>query len=150
MNGIERSKNFYLSTVKPMLETEFADIACRIAVGIAGRGSECFGFDDEVSQDHDFSTGVTLWISEADDLKYGVALSRAYNRICADLPKSKNSMLGFSEYGVCTIPEFFQRHLGFPGVPECFPQWLYTPEHAFAEVLNGEIFRDESSRCAAF
>ena len=61
-----------------MLEAEFPAVADRIAAGIAGRGSECFGFDDEVSQDHDFSTGVTLWISEEDDLKYGVALNRAY------------------------------------------------------------------------
>ena len=144
MNGIERSENFYHTTVKPMLETEFAAVAGRIAVGIAGRGSECFGFDDEISTDHDFLTGVTLWISEEDDLKYGVALSRAYNRICAELPKSRHSMLGFSEYGVCTIPEFFQRHLGCPGVPECFQQWLYTPEYAFAEVLNGKVFRDDA------
>ena len=145
MNGIERSKNFYHTAVKPMLETEFAAVADRIAAGIAGRGSECFGFDDEVSQDHDFSTGVTLWISEEDDLKYGVALTRAYNRLAARFPKSENSMLGFSEYGVCTIPEFFQRHLGYPGAPENFRQWLYTPEYAFAEVLNGEIFCDDPS-----
>ena len=143
MNGIERSKEFYHTAVKPMLEAEFPAVADRIAAGIAGRGSECFGFDDEVSQDHDFSTGVTLWISEEDDLKYGVALNRAYNHLAAKFPKSPSSMLGFSEYGVCTIPEFFQRHLGCPGVPENHLQWLYTPEHAFAEVLNGEIFRDD-------
>ena len=144
MNGIERSKEFYHTAVKPMLEAEFPAVADRIAAGIAGRGSECFGFDDEVSQDHDFSTGVTLWISEEDDLKYGVALNRAYNHLAAKFPKSPSSMLGFSEYGVCTIPEFFQRHLGCPGAPENHLQWLYTPEHAFAEVLNGEIFRDDA------
>ena len=144
MNGIERAKNFYHTAVKPMLGSEFSGIVNRIAIGIAGRGSECFGFDDEVSQDHDFSTGVTLWITEADDLKYGIALNRAYNRLAAQFPKSPSSMLGYSEYGVCTIPEFFQRHLGFPGAPECYQQWLYTPEYAFAEVLNGEIFCDDA------
>lgn len=144
MNGIERAGNFYRTTVKPMLETEFPAIADRIAVGIAGRGSECFGFDDEISQDHDFSTGVTMWISDADDREYGVALSRAYNRIASTLPKSRSSMLGFSEFGVCTIREFFQRHLGFPGAPESYQQWLYTPEYAFAEVLNGEVFCDHA------
>ncbi len=144
MNGIERAENFYNSAIKPLLESEFSAVADRIAVGIAGRGSECFGFDDEVSQDHDFSTGVTLWISEEDDRAFGIALNRAYNRAAAGLPRSQASILGYSEYGVCIIEEFFLRHLGIPGVPRCSEEWLYTPEHAFAEAVNGKIFRDDT------
>ena len=144
MNGIERAENFYNSTIKPMLKREFSAVANRIAVGIAGRGSECFGFDDEASQDHDFSTGVTLWISEADDLAFGLALNRAYKRATAALPRSASSMLGYSEYGVCIIEDFFRRHLGIPGVPRSNEEWLYTPEHAFAEAVNGKVFRDDA------
>ena len=143
MNGIERAENFYNSTIKPMLENEFPAVANRIAVGIAGRGSECFGFDDEVSQDHDFSTGVTLWISEEDDRRSGLELTRAYKRATASLPRSASSMLGYSEYGVCIIEDFFRRHLGTPGVPRSNEEWLYTPEHAFAEAVNGKVFRDD-------
>ena len=149
MNGIERAENFYHSVIKPMLENDFPSEANRIAVGIAGRGSECFGFDDDISQDHDFSTGVTLWISEDDDRRFGVPLARAYNRAAAALPHSQRSALGYSEHGVCVIEDFFMRHLGIPGVPRNFQEWLYTPESAFAEVLNGKIFRDDSGNFSA-
>jgi hypothetical protein len=36
------------------------------------------------------------------------------------------------------LPEdFFEKHLGYPGAPQNFQQWLHTPEYAFAEVING-------------
>ena len=65
----------------PMLERDLCDLLPRLAVGIAGRGSECFGFDDEISQDHDFCTGFSIWISEADDRTHGFKLTRAYNEL---------------------------------------------------------------------
>ena len=144
MQGIERARNFYFHSVREMLERDFAPQADRIAAGIAGRGSECYGFDDEVSQDHDFQTGLMLWITPEDDRNFGFELSRAYNRLVKDFHCEKRSVLGYSEYGVCVIDEFFERHLGCPGVPRCWQEWLYTPEYAFAEVLNGEVFSDKS------
>lgn len=146
MNGIERAREFYRSRVQPMLEHRFSAVAGRIAAGIAGRGSECFGFDDEISRDHDSLTGVTLWISEADDREFGFELTRAYNELTKDFPDVRRSSLGYSEFGVCTIEDFFCRHLGFPGAPRCWQEWLYTPEYAFAEAVNGEIFRDDCGK----
>lgn len=146
MNGIERARKFYRSRVQPMLEHRFSAVAGRIAAGIAGRGSECFGFDDEISRDHDSLTGVTLWISEADDREFGFELTRAYNELTEDFPDVRRSSLGYSEFGVCTIEDFFCRHLGFPGTPRCWQEWLYTPEYAFAEAVNGEIFRDDCGK----
>ena len=142
MNGIERAREFYRSRVQPMLEHRFSAVAGRIAAGIAGRGSECFGFDDEISRDHDSLTGVTLWISEADDREFGFELTRAYNDLTKDFPDVRRSSLGYSEFGVCTIEDFFCRHLGFPGAPRGWQEWLYTPEYAFAESTNGKVFSD--------
>ena len=132
-----------------MLEREFGDVVSRIAVGRAGHGSECFGYDDEVSRDHDHFTGFRLWIMEEDERAFGFRLERAYLKLRKEFPPegecgdSGSSQLGDAEDGVIAIGDFFRRHLGFPGAPENWRQWLYTPSHAFAEATNGAVFRDD-------
>lgn len=146
MQGIEKAEKFFLEHGRTMLENEFPELLPRIAAGISGRGSECFGFDDIFSRDHDFFPGFTMWLSDEDEAEYGFKLSRAYTSLVREhFPEEiKRSILGCSERGVMRISDFFRRHLGFPGVPENFHQWLNTPEYAFAEVINGRIFMDEA------
>ena len=148
MRGIEASHRWYEAHGAPMLEREFAAELPRIAVGLAGRGSECFGFDDELSRDHDFRIRFLLWITEADERGFGFRLGRAYARLKKEFPPgggaTGESMLGDVEEGVTVIGDFYRRHLGIPGVPENWRQWLYTPEYAFAEAVNGAVFRDDS------
>lgn len=147
MRGIETSRRWYEAYGAPMLEREFADKLPRIAVGLAGRGSECFGFDDEISRDHDFHIRFLLWVTEEDEREFGFRLARAYFRLRKEFPPdgpTAESALGDAEQGVTVIGDFYRRHLGFPGVPENWRQWLYTPEYAFAEATNGAVFRDDA------
>ena len=53
MKGIELAEKFYTEYGAPMLREGFLQLEGLIAVGIAGSGSECLGYDDELSQDHD-------------------------------------------------------------------------------------------------
>ncbi len=41
-----------------MIAGKFQAYESRIAVGLVGKGSDCFGFDDVLSQDHDFGTAL--------------------------------------------------------------------------------------------
>ena len=150
MRGIDAARQWYESAGAPMLEREFGDLVSRIAVGRAGHGSECFGYDDEVSRDHDYFTGFRLWITEEDEREFGFRLERAYLKLRKEFPPDGegggdpgSSQLGDAEDGVIAIPDFYRRHLGFPGAPENWRQWLYTPSHAFAEATNGAVFRDD-------
>lgn len=146
MQGIERSEKFFHEKGLPMLASEFPELCPRIAAGLAGRGSECFGFDDEFSQDHDFTTGFALWLTDEDEKKYGFRLQRAYNALVKEtfpgVPKSGESKLGPSEHGVVTIGDFYRRHTGLSEAPRTWQEWLYTPEYAFAESTNGKVFSD--------
>jgi len=149
MQGIDAARRWYESAGAPMLEREFGDVVLRIAVGRAGHGSECFGYDDAVSRDHDYFTGFQLWITEADEREFGFRLERAYARLKKAFPpdgegaNTGSSELGDAEDGVTVIGDFYRRHLGFPGAPHDWRQWLYTPDHAFAEATNGAVFRDD-------
>ena len=49
MNGIELAEKFYDRFGKPMLEEKFPHLKDKIAVGVAGGGSDSYGFDDETS-----------------------------------------------------------------------------------------------------
>ena len=146
MQGLEASSQWFANAGLAMLQRDFAPVMDRIAAGLVGRGSECFGFDDQISQDHDFELRFALFLTAEDDRKFGFQLERAYRQLRKDtLPaqsSSAASKLGDMEHGVIIIGDFYQRHLGFPGEPTDFRQWLYTPEYAFAEATNGAVFYD--------
>ena len=145
MKGIDLSREFYEQIGLPMLEEHFKDKLDRIAVGFLGHGSECFGFDDEISKDHDYEPGFCIWLTEEDEKDFGFRLMRAYSK----LPKefmgyqcSNKSLFGKTTCGVTTIQEFYKGYTGRKGAPETMYDWLYTPSHYLAEATNGVVFSD--------
>ncbi len=146
MQGLEAAEKFFLQSGLPMLENRFAEYLPRIAAGLSGRGSECFGCDDDISRDHDFTTGFALYLTRQDEAEFGFALERAYRNILKTLPRpaaeSQSSLFGGSEHGVIIIEDFFERHIGIPRAPESFDEWLNIPEYALAEAANGKLFCD--------
>lgn len=146
MQGLDISRKFYLKYGKPMLEEQFSDVLDRIAVGLAGEGSECYGFDDELSRDHDFDAGFCLWITEKDERDFGFKLERAYSKLPKEfmgLKRSSVSPVGGNRHGVITVEEFYTRHLGAPTAPDTYERWLYTPSCSLAAASNGEVFKDD-------
>ena len=146
MKGLELARAYYEAYGKPIIEKEFAEYAGRIAVGLAGEGSECFGFDDELSRDHDFEAGFCLWLTPEDGEAIGFRLFRAYGKLPEEfqgVKKEKTSLFGGRRKGVMEISEFYGNMIGCPGVPEEAEQWLAIPEYALAQAVNGEVFRDD-------
>ena len=131
-----------------MLHEQFPDFEGRIAVGLAGRGSECFGFDDEISRDHDYESGFCLWLEDADDLRIGVELARAYRALPHESAAQRGSM-SEAHLGVLRTAFFYRRYTGSSGAPESWQQWLYLPSHALAEATNGQVWRDDLGHFSA-
>lgn len=142
MQGLKEAKELYLSHGQKMIHELFPEYESRIAVGLAGHGSECFGFDDAVSRDHDFPLGFCLWIDDETDREIGVELSRAYRRLPIRAAKERSAMAEKSR-GVCRIADFYRRYTGTGGAPEELLHWLSLPSHALAEATNGEVWRDD-------
>lgn len=129
----------------PMLRQEFAPYLERIAAGLVGDGSECFGFDDSLSQDHDWGPGFCLWLSQDDYEAIGARLQEALDA----LPKTfagwgprRTSVWGEGRVGVFEIRSFYRRFLGLDRVPVELNNWLMLPENSLAACTNGKVFRD--------
>ncbi len=66
MNGLQLSKQYYFDTARGELLRFFPDLYPRLAAGLVGNGSECFGYDDEISRDHDWGVDFFLWLTDED------------------------------------------------------------------------------------
>ncbi|MBQ4463258.1 MAG: DUF4125 family protein, partial [Eubacterium sp.] len=142
--GLALSRMFYEQYGKPMIHEKFPEYEDRIAAGLVGQGSECFGFDDCFSTDHDFGPGFCIWLTKKDYKKIGKKLQKEYDR----LPKE---FMGYTRLstdnagkrvGVFRIDKFYENLLGFKGVPDDELTWLQTEDDRFAHVVNGEVFED--------
>ena len=143
MRGIDEARRLYFECGRDMIRDSFAEYEGRIAVGLAGHGSQCFGFDDELSRDHDFPAGFCLWLTDEDDALFGVPLARAY-RALGFRGSAQRSALAEDGVGVRRISDFYRRYTGSAGAPESWQQWMAIPSYALAEATNGEVWRDDS------
>lgn len=147
MNGIELAKAFYEEYGKPMLEQDFPELLPYLAAGLLGSGSECFGYDDSVSTDHDFEAGFCLFLPGEDiiDRRTAFQLERAYAKLPKEFMGYRRSLLspvGGARRGVLRIDEFFTEKLGTKDGILTLQQWLTVPEQALAEATNGTLFFD--------
>ena len=147
MNGLELSRAFYEEYGVPMLKRDFPDLLPYLAVGLVGAGSECFGFDDEASRDHDYAPGFCIFLpgEEVFDRRKAFILERAY----AKLPKEFEGVVRpafFSNEemrrGVVRTSEFYLSKTGSETGELTTEAWLSLPDHYLAQATNGEVFFD--------
>ena len=149
MNGLEISRAYFDEYGMPMLQEKFPELLPVMAAGLFGSGSECFGFDDEVSRDHDFEPGFMLLLPGEDivDRKQEFALERAYAALpkeFAGLTRPPMAPVGGARRGVMRLSGFLMDKTGSTDGILTVGQWLSTPSHALAEVVNGAVFHDGS------
>lgn len=141
--GLEIAERYYKEIGRPMLEAEFPELLPRLAAGLAGEGSECFGFDDDISRDHDFGAGFCLWLTEEDFSRYGEKLQAAYDRLpgLPDIKKRRDGRLAGKRVGVFSAEGWVASFLG-KKPPFTFGEWTRLPEERLACCVNGRVFED--------
>ena len=147
MNGLELSRAYYEQYGEPMLRERFPQLMPLLAAGLAGSGSECWGYDDEISRDHDFEPGFILFLPGEDvvDRRTAFALERAYAALPKEFMGVKRAMLapvGGARHGVLRTADFFREKTGSVDGNLSLMEWLALPEYLLAEAVNGEIFAD--------
>ena len=148
MTGIELARGFYEEYGAPMIREQFPALESIIAVGLVGSGSECFGFDDEVSRDHDYEPGFCLFIPDEDviDRQVCFRLERAYAKLPKEYRGIKRQIMnpvGGNRHGVIRIGDFYESKTGARDGVLTTAQWLTLPSYSLAEATNGEVFRDD-------
>ena len=138
ISGLELSKCYYETYGKAMLKEQFPEYADRVAAGLVGHGSECLGFDDMWSKDHDFGPGFCLWLTEKDYEKVGQKMQEAYEALpkaFMGYPARNTSKRGGGRVGVLSIPEFYEEFTGNGA-------WSEMEDEKLAMAVNGEMFDD--------
>lgn len=147
MKGIEISKAYFEEYGRPMLEKDFSYILPYLCVGMVGSGSDCYGFDDEISRDHDFEPGFCIFIPNEGvvDRRKEFLLERAYAKLPKEfmgLKRSLVSPVGGRRNGVIRISDFYLNKIGSADGKLSVLDWLTITESYLFEATNGEIFFD--------
>ncbi len=167
ITNLERCRDFYIQYGKPMIHQHFAEYEDRIAVGLAGEGSDCFEFDDHISTDHDYGLGFCMWLTQQDYDVIGLELQKKYEELIllhtkelqdtdfeVQLKQSKeivaqkhanlNRFLS-GRRGVFTINGFVNQMLGIQSDFEKNDAINYPEisEEKLATVTNGAVFFDK-------
>ena len=153
-NVREKNRRFYEMYVAELIHESFSEYEDRIAVGIAGEGSDCLGYDDAISRDHDFGTGVCLWLTDEDMARFGQALSEAYNELVDSAERSYLTKRLRERRGVMTIHDFYSNILRIDcdteGCRMTEDEWYRLDHSCLKTATNGEIFRDDLGTFTAF
>ncbi len=144
-SGLILAHRLYAEHGKVLLERRLPSLFSQMACGLVGEGSECFGFDDEFSRDHDWGPAFCMWLPQ--DM---VAEARLrVNAVLSDLPQAFE---GFpvrlhhpdpqGRIGVLGIESFYARFTGLPTLPQHWHEWRAIPEPFLAVCTNGAVFDD--------
>ena len=150
MKGLELSRALFRDRAEKELKARFPELFGRLAFGLVGNGSECFGFDDEISRDHDWGADFYVWLP--DDLEARAAELNTWKagllEGCGDLPIRRPGRYGAGISAV-TVGGFYRQLIGFPAGPQSAREWMSVPESHLALAVNGEVFLDNEGAFTA-
>ena len=149
LKGLELSEQYYRELVEPAIRESCPEALPHLAAGLVGEGSDCFGFDDEISKDHDWGPRVCLWLQDA-------AYERFFHVLASTLASLPDTFRGerFSlrtpeaagRQGVLRTGDFYRFFTGDPEGPRTLRDWLSLPESHLAACTNGKVFYDGPGR----
>lgn len=152
MKGLELARRYWLEVGLPAFEAGCPEVLERAAAGLVGEGSECFGFDDQLSRDHDWGPGFCVWLSREDMARLGERAAAVYRALPEEflgLRRLRPSHLSAGRVGVLETGPFYARFLGLDRPPQALDQWRALPESGLAAATNGAVFRDPTGEFTA-
>lgn len=149
MKGLELSEEYYKAYGREMLLTRFPQAAKQMAVGLVGYGSECLGFDDELSMDHDYGPSFCVWLPREVYVQYGAQMQAAYDALPQEFMGyggRVSEAQGQGRVGILCLEDFYMGIMGRDTTPATDQEWLALSEEELATATNGKVFEDYLGR----
>ncbi len=144
MQGIALAERFYREYGE-ILTGEYAPF---VSAGLVGNGSECFGFDDELSRDHDFDAGFCLWVDDEAPEEAVRVLTERYEALPDSfMGVTRRAVSAGAERrkGVFLTSGFYRGLIGLGRAPASAAEWLAIPDYALAAATNGRVFTENAT-----
>lgn len=141
MKGMELSYKFY----KEVLEEKFLALGVKYACGLFGYGSECYGYDDNISKDHDFSVMPVILLSSENYIKYKEQFIKIIESLDDTYQGYKlidETVWGKNRRGVLDLSSFVYSFLGSDNGPTENMEYRNIPQYLLSSFTNGKIFYD--------
>lgn len=149
MKGLELAQKYYETYGRRMIEEQFPQIADQMAAGLVGPGSECLGFDDEISMDHDYGPSFCIWLPREIYAQYGVQMQAAYEALPQEFMGFSGRVCeeqGRGRVGVLCMEDFYSGILGYDRAPVTEREWLEISEENLTTATSGKVFEDRYGR----
>ena len=141
MKGLELSKQYFLK-YKDELLASIGDLKDQLCFGLVGGGSECYGFDDDISIDHDFEPAFCIFVPKDMNRSDQFRIERAYAKLPKEFMGYKRSILDSGRHGLLIIEDFYKDKISNLDYNNISIDWFKIPEHYLSEATNGEIYED--------
>jgi hypothetical protein len=141
--ALQLSREYFFQVALPSLTRRFPTLTGRLAAGLAGNGSECFGYDDEISRDHDWGVDFYIWTLEQDRDSIPELADWKDELFKTHPPgfRREKSSHG-AQIAVMTCGDFYYDLIGVKGLPGSINEWLRPPEEHYSMAVNGAVFID--------
>ena len=140
LTGLERAE-IVAKYTSEFIKVKYPDLYSRICLALVGVGSECLGFDDEISEDHDFSSRCQLFLDDSDYKTYKSDLESSLKIFCKDL-ESLTSNLKDINVEIMSIPNFYKYYTLFENGPKTESEYRKVPMDLLCVATNGKVFLD--------
>lgn len=146
-SGAERALDLTEAYVRdvalPSLEASLPHCMSHVALGLVGNGSECFGYDDAVSRDHDWGVDFFVWVPAGDVAMLGQLADWRAHLLEEHRPMHVREQSAYgARTSVMTVEDFYSSLIGVGACPQTVQQWARIPEENLAMAVNGRVFFD--------
>lgn len=129
ISGLERAR-LWSSEVAQHIELNFPALTPRLCLALVGTGSECLGYDDDISEDHDFTTRCQIFLDSKDYTDYGEPLRQYFSTITK------------GKVQVMLISQFYRAYTLYEKGPYSLYEYRRVPQDLLRTATNGEVFLD--------